>query len=362
MTAVGIGLVGYGWIARAHAHAIRTVDRLAPLPQPVRLVSLAGRRAGPVEAAAREFGFERWTTRWEELVDDADIDVVAIATPPASHAAIAIAAAERGKHVLCEKPLAVDASEARSMLDAAEDAGIIHATGFNYRFVPAVVLIRQLVDAGRLGTLRHYRGLYLQDFAAAEGASPREMGAVFDYSHLVDMVRHLAGEPCAVGARTSRFVSESEDAYAATLDLPNGAVASLEASRVALGWKGRHTIELNGSRGSAWWDMEDLNRLHVFLADDEREGLGGFRDVLVTQPDHPFLASWWTPGHTLGWDSSLVHQWHAFLEAVIERRPVAASQASFADGHAAAVVCDAIRAASEEGRTIDLAPADAAAR
>jgi predicted dehydrogenase len=356
---VGIGLVGYGWIARAHAHALRTVDRLAPLPQRVRLVSLAGRQAGGVEAAAREFGFERCTTVWQELVGDDDIDVVAIATPTESHAAIAIAAAERGKHVLCEKPLAVNAAEARSMLDAAEDAGIVHATGFNYRFVPAVALIRQLIDSGRLGDLRHYRALYLQDFASADGAMPRDAGAVFDYSHLVDMLRHLAGEPRSITARTSRFVSESEDAYAAHLELLNGGVASLEASRVALGWKGRHTIEINGSRGSVWWDMEDLNRLHVFLADDDRDGLGGFRDVLVTQPNHPFLASWWTPGHTLGWDASLVHQWHAFLQAVIERRPVKASQASFADGRAASFVCDAIHTSSEEGRTIDLTYADA---
>jgi predicted dehydrogenase len=359
---VGVGLVGYGWIARAHAHALRTVDRLARLPARVRLVALAGRRVDGVEAAAREFGFERWATSWEELIEDGEIDVLAVATPPESHAAISIAAAERGKHILCEKPLAVDAAEARAVLAAAEEAGIVHACGFNYRFVPAVALIRQLVDSGRLGELRHYRGLYLQDFAAADGATPREAGAVFDYSHLVDMVRHLAGEPRSVRARTSRFVSASEDAYTAILELGGDAVASLEASRVALGWKGRHTIELNGSRGSVWWSMEDLNRLHVFFADDERDGLGGFRDVLVTQPEHPFLASWWTPGHTLGWDASLVHQWGAFLEAVLEQRPVGPHQASFADGYRAAVVCDAIRASAEADRSIKLEWSEAPSR
>ncbi|MCP9485049.1 MAG: Gfo/Idh/MocA family oxidoreductase [Gaiellaceae bacterium MAG52_C11] len=352
MTDLGIGLVGHGWIARAHAHALRTVDRLAPLSRSVRLISLAGRRPDSVEAAAREFGFARWTTNWQDLLDDEEIDVIAIATPPESHAAIAIAAAEHGKHVLCEKPLAVDAEEARAMLETAETAGIVHASGFNYRFVPAVALIRKLVETGQLGDLRHYRALYLQDFAAAAEAGPREAGALFDYSHLIDMVRHLAGEPSSISARTSRFVSESEDAYVATLELRNGAVASLEASRIALGWKGRHTIELNGSRGSVWWDMEDLNHLHVFLADDEREGLGGFRNVLVTQPEHPYLESWWTPGHTLGWDASLVHQWRTFLEAVVEQRPADPTLASFADGHAAAAICDAIRTSSAENRTL----------
>lgn len=342
---MGVALVGYGWIARAHAHALRTVGRLMPLKRPIRLVALAGRSADGVSAAAQQFGFERATTDWEELVVDDQIDVIAIASPVEAHAETAIAAVQNQKHVLCEKPLAVNASEAKSMLESAEAAGVVHACGFNYRFVPAVALIARLLASGRLGELRHYRALYLQDFATADG-HPRAAGAIFDYSHLVDMLRHLAGAPRTVSARATSFLSESEDAYVATLEMASGAVATLEASRVAVGWKGRHTIEVNCSRGSVHWDMEDFNRLHVFFSDDERDGYGGFRNILVTQPEHPFVSSWWSPGHTIGWDAALTQQWHGFLEAVVEQRPPTSDQATFADGYRAAVICDAIRTSS----------------
>jgi predicted dehydrogenase len=182
---------------------------------------------------------------------------------------------------------------------------------------------------------------------------------VLDYVHLVDMLRFLTGEPEAVTARTARFVSPTEDQFAAVIDLAGAATATLEASRCALGWKGRHRIELNGSEGSVWWDMEEPNRLHVFLLDDEREGLGGFRDVIVTNPDHPFLDRWWPPGHVLGWEHALVHQWRDFLEAALAERPVPARQASFADGHRAAVVCDAILAAARDGCRVEVAGAEA---
>jgi predicted dehydrogenase len=248
------------------------------------------------------------------------------------------------------------------MFEAAESAGVTTATGFNYRYVPAVALAKELLTAERLGELRHYRALYLQDYQIA-GGQPRSSGgagAVLDYAHLVDMLRFLAGEPESVTARVSSFVSDVDDAYAAVRELPGGATATLEASRVASGWKGRHRIELNGADGSLWWDMEDPNRLHVFLFADEREGLGGFRDVIVTQPDHPFLAQWWPPGHVLGWEHSFVHQWRDFLEAVLEERPVPDRQASFEDGYRAAVLCEAINASAREGRRVAIAETAAA--
>lgn len=353
---IGVGFVGYGWISRAHAHALHTLNHLSPLAKRVRLVAIAGRRVEPLEAAARELGFERWTTSVEELVEDGEVDVVASLAAVEGHAAATLAALAAGKPVLCEKPLGVDAAESRELLDAAEEAGVTHACGFNYRYVPAVTLARELIRSGRLGELLQYRGHYLQDYQLLD-QQPRTSGgagAVLDYSHLVDMLRFLAAEPEALTARTAQFVSEREDAYAAVLELPGGALASLEASRCALGWKGRQRVEVNGSEGSLWWDMEDLNRLHVFRADDEREGLGGFRDVLVTRPDHPYLAEWWPPGHVLGWDATFVHEWRDFLEAVLEDRPVPDRQASFQDGYRAAVVCDAILTAAEEGRRIEI--------
>jgi predicted dehydrogenase len=360
--AVGVGVLGYGWISRAHAHALHTLNHLDPLPAGVRLVALAGRRREPLEAAATELGFERWTTSWAELLDDPEVDVIANLAAVDGHAEPSIAALRAGKPVLCEKPLAATVEDARAMRDAADEAAVANAVGFNYRYMPAVALAKELLDAGRLGELRHYRALYLQDYQIA-GGQPRSSGgagAVLDYAHLVDMLRFLVGEPDAVTARTASFVSDVDDAYAAMLELPGGALATLEASRVASGWKGRHRIELNGSEGSIWWDMEDPNRLHVFLFADEREGIGGFRDVVVTQPDHPYLAQWWPPGHVLGWEHSFVHQWRDFLSAVLEDRTVPERQASFEDGYRAAVLCEAISTSAREGRRVEIADAAAA--
>jgi predicted dehydrogenase len=356
--AIGVGFVGYGWISRAHAHALHTLNHLSPLGKRIRLTAIAGRRTEPLEAMARELGFERTTTNVEELAQDPDVDVVAVLTAAEGHVDPTLAALNAGKAVLCEKPLGFDADEARRLLEAAEDAGVTHACGFNYRYVPAVALAHELVSSGRLGELRHYRALYLQDYhlLAQQPRTSGGAGAVRDYSHLVDMLRFLAAEPLALTATTVDFGSDREDAFAAILELPGGALGSLEASRCALGWKGRQRVELNGSEGSLWWDMEDLNRLHVFLAEDEHERLGGFRDVLVNRPDHPYLAEWWPPGHVLGWDATFVHQWRDFLEAVLEDRPVPDRQASFQDGYRAAVVCEAILTAAEEGRRIEIEP------
>jgi predicted dehydrogenase len=354
---VRIGLLGYGWIARAHAHALLTLDHIAPLPKRVELAAVAGRRSERAADFAAELGFGRSTTRWEDVVEAEDVDVVAVATPVEAHAEAASAALRAGKPVLCEKPLAPDAGEARDLADLAGHSGVTNAVGFNYRYVPAVALAKELVDSGRLGELRHYRGLYLQDFQALRTQTRRShggAGAVLDYAHLVDMLRFLAGEPEALSAHTSPADSASEDQFAAVLDLPGGATATLEASRCALGWKGRHRVELNGSEGSLWWDMEDPNRLHVFLLEDERERLGGFRDVVVTNPDHPFLDRWWPPGHVLGWEHALVHQWRDFLEAALEERPVPSRQASFDDGYRAAVLGDAIITSAREGRRVAL--------
>ncbi len=353
---IGIGFVGYGWISRVHAHALHTLNHIRPPVKKIRLVAIAGRTAERVAAVAGELGFERSTTDWRDVVEDDGVDVVANVAANEVHAAPSIAALELGKGVLCEKPLGVDAAEALEMAQTAERAGVTSACGFNYRYVPAVRLLRELVASEALGALRHFRALYLQDWMAAERLLQRAErgGAVLDYSHIVDLLRHVGGDPVAVSAHATSFGSREEDAYVAALDLPGSAIASLEASRFATGWKGRQRVELNGSDGSAWWDMEDVNRLRVFFVKDEREGLGGFRDVLVTEPGHPFLEQWWTPGHVLGWDVSFVHQWRDFLEAFVENRPVSPLQASFADGYEAAVVCDAVLASARKGRRVEI--------
>lgn len=377
---IGIGFVGYGWMGRMHAHALRTVQRLAPVGRDIRLVAIAGRTEGKVGAAARALGFDKATTEWRKVVDDPAVDVVANLASTIAHAAPCTAALAAGKPVLCEKPLGADTRDAREMRDAAAAAAVPAACGYNYRYVPAVRLAREVISSGRIGTIRHFRAVYFQDWAASPyvprtwrfTASPGN-GAIGDYSHIVDLCRYLAAEPVSVVARAHRFIHErpdqddpsralpveSEDWYGAILQLSSDACATLEASRCATGWKGRQVVEVYGSEGSLWWDLEDLNRLHVFAAADERTGLGGFRDVLVTERDHPFMDLWWAPGHIIGWEHTFVHQWREFLDSVVTGEGLSSHQASFDDGYRAVAVCGSILDAARSGATVAVPGGDA---
>lgn len=356
---IGIGILGAGWITRAHGHALHTIGHVAPLSRPIRLAALGARDAERGSAMARDLGVERFTTDWADVVGDPGVDVVAVLLGETVHREATEAALALGKPVLCEKPLGRDRFEAGAMLAAAERAGVPAACGFNYRYVPAMRLARQIVESGRLGELLQFRAVYLQDHAAGRVPSrrPNASRAVTDYAHIVDFLHYLGGDAEAVQATSAKLTSggaDVEDAYVAAIDLRGGGIASLEASRVARGWKGRQVVEFNGTEGSLWWNMEDLNRLHVFYASDEADGTGGFRNVLVTQADHPFLDLWWPPGHTIGWEHSFAHEWRDFLEAVIDGRSLSPEQASFQDGYRAAVLCDAIVASAAQGRRVAL--------
>jgi predicted dehydrogenase len=373
---LGIGFIGYGWMGRTHAHALKTIERLAPVGREIRLVGVAGRNKEAISAARTALGFERAATEWAEIVDDPEVNVVVNLASTDAHAAPCIRALEAGKAVLCEKPLAGDVGSARAMRDAAAASGRPAVCGFNYRFVPAVRLAREIISSGRIGEIRHLRAAYLQDWASSPSVArswrftgtTRGNGVVGDYSHIVDLCRYLAGEPTWAVALAKVFIVErpdphdasrrlpvdSEDWYAAVLQLESGACATLEGSRCASGWKGKQVVEVYGSEGALWWDLEDLNRLHVFTAADEEVGLGGFRDVLVTQPDHPFMELWWAPGHILGWEHTFVHQWREFLVSLVEGTDLSSHQASFEDGYRAAVVCGAISSSAEGGSAIDV--------
>jgi predicted dehydrogenase len=354
---INVGIAGTGWIVRAHVLALHTLNHLQPLPCRINVRVVYGRREESVSAVARELGIARWTTSWEQLASDPEIEVIGNAGPPPVHAPISITALKAGKHVLCEKPLAATAEEAREMLRVASGARGISACGFNYRFVPAVRLLHQLLAGGRLGAIRHFRGLYLQDWLSNNPSlTGHSGGSVLDFCHLFDMLRHLAGEPRSVAAVTTSFLSQTDDSFIAALDLDGTATASLEASSCATGWKGRQRIEVNGTEGSAWWDMEDFNRLHVMFVNDQREGVGGFRDVLVTEWSHPFMAQWWPAGHVIGWQSTFVHQWRAFLQSVLDGQPSDPLQATFRDGLRATELALAVRRSAREGRRVDCAP------
>jgi predicted dehydrogenase len=352
---IGVGLVGTGWIVRAHAHALHTLNHIAPLSHRVQLTVVHGRRPERAAAVAAELGADRWTTDWQDVVEDPRVDVIANAGTNALHAPISLAALEAGKPVLCEKPLATTVDDATAMVAAAARGAVPAACGFNYRFVPAVRLLHQLLADGRLGTIRHYRGVYLQDWLSANPDWPSHGGgsSTADYSHLFDMLRHLAGEPLSLTGQTARFLSDNDDAFSALLELPGGGTGVLEASRCATGWKGRHRIEIEGTEGSAWWDMEDFNRLHVSFVADQSNGVGGFRDILVTEATHPFLAEWWPAGHVIGWEHTFTHQWRAFLSAVLGAGgdPL---QAGFSDGARAVELADAVQRSAAQGRRLEL--------
>ena len=356
---LGIGILGAGWITRAHALAVRTIPHLPPLGRRARITMLAARDRGRGEAMAGAIEADRFTTDWRELVEDPSVQVVANLTGVRGHREATEAALSLGKPVLCEKPLGVDRLEAAAMATTATAAGVLAVCGFNYRYVPAMRLARDLVRSGALGELVQFRAAYLQDYAVVPSPLRPDNGstAVTDYAHIVDFLHYLGGEAetvQAVKANLTAGDADAEDAYVAALALRGGGLASLEASRVARGWKGRQTVEFNGTLGSLWWDMEDLNSLHVFYAADEAQGTGGFRDVLVTQPDHPSLAGWWPAGHSLGWEHTFVNEWYDFLSAVIEGHPVPPHQATFDDGLRAAVVCDAILASARDGRRVSI--------
>jgi predicted dehydrogenase len=357
-------MLGYAFMGKAHSIAFAAIPRLvSPPPLVPRLVAIAGRDGEAVGAAAVRYGYERATRDWRELVEDPAIGLFDNGGPNAVHAEPTIAAAEAGKHVVCEKPLGRTADEAYEIWSRVAATGVKHLCGFNYRFVPAVRLARELIDAGELGELRHVRVRYLQDWGDAPSAGDWHFdpetagsGALGDLgSHAVDLVRFLGGEIAAVSGAVRTFVPGRavDDAVEAVIELESGAVGTLEATRFALGRRNSLQWEVNGSRGSLWFDVERLNDLHVFLAGDDRTR--GPRTVQVTERVHPFMDVWWPPGHTIGWGDTFVHELAHFLDAIAGDGEVGPYGASFEDGYRAAEVCAAIVRSSHEGRRCDLA-------
>jgi predicted dehydrogenase len=343
-------MLGYAFMGKAHSNALRKVAYMTwPPPLVPRLVVIAGRDEQAVSEAAERYGFERSTTRWEEVVGDPDVELFENLGPNSLHAAPTIAAAEGGKHVLCEKPLGRDAAESYDIWSRVAATGVKHMCAFNYRFVPAVRLARELIEAGELGELRHFRGRYLQDWGDTSAAVWRfektasGSGALGDLAaHVIDLARYLVGEIEAVSGFLRTFVPgrEVDDAVEAAVEFESGAVGTLEATRLALGRRNAFQWEINGTKGSLAFDMERMNELQVFRADGDRAR--GFKTVLVSEADHPFWEHWWPPGHIIGWGDTFVHELHHLLQAIADDTEVGPHGATFEDGYRAAEVCDAI--------------------
>jgi predicted dehydrogenase len=359
MAEIGVAMLGYAFMGKAHSNAFRKVEYMAhPPPLVPRLVAIAGRNEHAVAEAARRYGYERWTTDWHELVADDRIGLLDNGGPNSLHAEPTIAAAEAGKHVLCEKPLGRTADESYEVWRRVAATGVKHLCGFNYRFVPAMRLARELIDQDALGEIRHFRGRYLQDWGDDPTLDTWRFdpdqagsGALGDLgTHVIDLARYLVGEFASVAGVVKTFVEgrKVDDAIEAAAEFESGAVGTIEATRLALGRRNAFQWEINGSKASLAFDMERLNELQVFRADGDRAR--GLKTVLVSEPEHPFWEHWWPPGHIIGWGETFVHELHHFLAAIADDTDVAPHGATFEDGYRAAEVADAIVRSSESGR------------
>lgn len=362
---INVALIGYAFMGRAHSNAYRQV---APFFKPrlrPRMKVLCGRTRSSVEVAAADLGWDEVSTNWQEVVERKDIDLVDISTPGDSHAEIAIAAARAGKVVFCEKPLANSVGEAEQMLAAVEKAGVVHMICHNYRRAPAVMLAKQLIADGQLGDIRHFRGTYLQDWIADSqfplvwrlDRTKAGSGALGDIAaHSIDLARFLVGEIAEVAGHLQTFIKERplpedpkrtgtvtvDDAAASLVRFENGAMGTIEATRMALGRKNHNRFEINGSKGSLAFDLERMNELEIYLESDP-PSIRGFRRVLVTEAGHPYIKAWWPPGHIIGYEHTFVHTVFDLLEAAADEE---VPSPSFVDGVRTQRVLDAVEKAA----------------
>ncbi len=375
--ALNVGMVGYGFMGRAHSNAYRKVGNFFDLEyQPV-LKAVAARSRDKAQAFADRWGYEGVETDWRKLVERKDIDAIDICVPNDLHMEIAVAAAKAGKMVLCEKPLARNAKEGEKMVAAVEKAGVPNTVWYNYRRVPAVTLIHDVVASGRLGKIYHYRSMFLQDWTISPdvpqgGAGTWRLdvdaagsGVTGDLlAHCIDAAIWINGSISDLSAMTETFVKKRkhavtgkvqdvgiDDAAAVMCHFANGSLGTFESTRYARGHKALMTLEINGQHGSLAWDLHDLNRVQFF--DHRTEGqMRGWTNILVTDGDHPYLGKWWVPGLSLGYEHSFIHQLADFIEGLSTGKP---ASPTFREALETTRVCDAIIASAKKGRWTDIA-------
>ena len=377
-----VGLVGHKFMGKAHSNAWRQAPRFFDLPANVQMKTICGRNAVATKKAAGQFGWQQAQTDWRRIIDDPLIDIVDICTPNDSHCEIAVAAAEAGKAILCEKPLARTLAEAKKMVRAVKKARVVNMICHNYRRIPAIMLAKQMIERGEIGErIFHFSARYAQDWIVdpnfplvwrlqSDVAGSGALGDIF--SHIVDLARFLVGEFKEVCAITETFVKRRpvverdrsepdwhrsrrgevtvDDAVTMIGRFKNGAMASLEATRFAPGRKNSITLEINGSAGSLFFDLEEMNRLRFFSLRDPQDRQG-FRDILVTEPTHPYIDKWWPPGHIIGYEHSFIHTIADFVEAVIAGKSV---HPTFADGVRNQCVLDGVNRSAHIKRWIQI--------
>ncbi len=369
---LNVGLIGYGFMGRAHSNAYAKVNHFFDLAYRPVLKAACGRDAQKVKAFADQWGYESVETDWRKLIERKDIDAIDICVPNNLHKEIALAAAEAGKMILCEKPLALNATEGETMVKAVEEAGVPNMVWYNYRRVPAVTLAKQLVDEGRLGRIFHYRSVFLQDWTIAadlpQGGTSLwrlDVGAAGSgvtgdlLAHCFDTALWINGPMTSVTAMTETFVKQRlhnltgkvepvgiDDACALLVRFANGSLGTFESTRYARGHKSLYTFEINGEHASIAWDLHDLHRLSYFDHADESI-VRGWRSVHVTDGDMPYMDKWWVPGLQIGYEHSFVHQVADFLDNLAHNQPTAPT---FRDALATQYVCEAALASAKSGK------------
>ncbi|CAM4416827.1 Gfo/Idh/MocA family protein [Paenibacillus typhae] len=383
MKQLRIGMIGYKFMGKAHSNAYRSLPMFFPQALKPQMAVICGRNEEAVSAAAGQLGWAESVTDWKELVAREDIDLIDINAPSNAHKEIALAAAKAGKHIFCEKPLALNLADSREMLEAADAAGVKHMIGFNYRFSPAVRLAKRLIESGRLGQIYHFRAWFLQDWIldpefplvwrlqkeVAGSGSHGDLGA-----HLIDLAHFLVGDVQEVIGMSETFVKERplasemtglsaragkdaprgpvtvDDATLFLARFTGGAIGSFEATRFAAGHRSTNAFEINGSLGSVKFDFERMNELEVYLTSDA-EDVQGFRRVLATDPAHDYAEAWWPPGHTIGFEHTFIHEMLELSSAIAEDRQ---PEPNFNDGVKCQAVLEAVERSIEERRWVQV--------
>jgi predicted dehydrogenase len=369
---LNIGMIGYGFMGRAHSNAYRKVNNFFELPYRPVLKAACGRESDKVKDFAGKWGYESVETDWRKLIERKDIDAIDICSPNNTHKEIAIAGAKAGKMILCEKPLSLNAAEGQEMVAAVESAKVANMVWYNYRRVPAVTLAKQLIEQGKLGRIFHFRAKFLQDWTISAdlpqgGAALWRLdinaagsGVTGDLlAHCIDTAIWLNGSIAKVTAMTETFVKERkhnltgkvekvgiDDACAFLARFTNGSLATFESTRYARGHKAEYTFEINGEHASIAWDLHDLHRLDYF--DHRDEGiLRGWRSIHITDSDHPYMQHWWVPGLQIGYEHTFVHQVADFIEGLASNKPAGPT---FRDALETQRVCDAVLSSAQSGQ------------
>jgi predicted dehydrogenase len=373
---LNVGMIGYGFMGRAHSNAYRKVNNFFDLEYRPVLKAACARNLDKAKAFADKWGYESVETDWRKLIERKDIDAIDICTPNNTHAEIALAAAKAGKMILCEKPLAMDGPEGLKMVEAVEKAGVPNMVRYNYRRVPAVTLAKKLIDEGKLGRIYHYRAKFLQDWtinpelpqggtglwrldvaAAGSGVSGDLL------AHCIDTALWLNGGLANLSAMTETFVKERmhnltgkvekvgiDDACTFMGRFTNGSLATFESTRYARGHKALYTFEINGEHASIFWDLHDLHRLQYFDHRDEGT-VRGWRSIHVSDGDHPYMGNWWVPGLQIGYEHSFVHQVKDFLEGLAQGKP---AEPTFREAYRTQLVLDAILDSAKSGKWVEV--------